>query len=165
MPMTIISMQKMPDSSPTTTQVYTIGFTKKGAEKFFSLLMDSRIERLVDVRIRNRSQLSGFAKRDDLRYFLNKLLEAEYQHKPELAPTEDLLDDWRDDEISWKTYEERFTELMSDREIEKRLDRELFSEPTVLLCSEHKPDHCHRRLVVEYLDEQWGDIESIHLIE
>jgi uncharacterized protein (DUF488 family) len=145
--------------------VYTIGFTKKNAKKFFSLLIKSKIEQLIDVRIRNRSQLSGFAKRDDLKYFLDQLLEAEYQHEPELAPTEELLDNWRDDKISWETYEQRFVNLMSDREIEKRLDRELFSKPTVLLCSEHKPSHCHRRLIVEYLDDHWGNVEPVHLVE
>lgn len=143
--------------------IHTIGFTKKGAEEFFTLLRDAEIERLIDVRIRNRSQLSGFAKRDDLIFFLNELLDADYQHRTMLAPTEELLDEWRDDAIEWGTYEDRFWRLMEDREIEKKLNRDLFKSPTVLLCSEHKPDHCHRRIIVEYLDDKWGDIEANHL--
>lgn len=144
-------------------KIYTIGFTKKGASKFFNLLEDAEIERLVDVRLRNRSQLAGFAKRDDLRFFLNRLLGAEYEHREQLAPTAELLDSWRDDEIDWQTYEDRFHELMADRQVEYNLKQQTFEAPTALLCSEHTPEHCHRRLVVEYLDEHWGDVEGVHL--
>lgn len=144
-------------------EIYTIGFTKKGAEKFFELLRDASITRLIDTRINNRSQLSGFAKRDDLIFFLDELLDAEYIHDTDLAPTKELLDEWRNDEISWSKYEERFTELMTEREIEVKLDKSIFADPTVLLCSEHQPDYCHRRLVVEYLDEKWGDVNAVHL--
>ena len=144
-------------------KVYTIGFTKKGASEFFDLLQDAEIERLLDVRLRNRSQLAGFAKRDDLRYFLDQLLNAEYDHEIELAPTEELLDDWRDDRIDWQTYEDRFWELLDERQVESNLKYESFEKPTVLLCSEHEPDQCHRRIVLEYLNENWGDIEAIHL--
>ena len=144
-------------------EIYTIGFTKKGAEKFFGLLGDANIDRLLDVRIRNRSQLSGFAKRDDLQFFLNQLHGIEYQHSTILAPTQELLDEWRDDEITWETYEDRFRELLNEREVEDQLDQDSFEKSTVLLCSEHEPDHCHRRIVVEYLNEHWGDIKSTHL--
>ncbi len=144
-------------------KIYTIGFTKKGAERFFGLLGSAGIERLVDVRLRNRSQLAGFAKRDDLRFFLDRLLGAEYEHREKLAPTAELLDNWRDDEIDWQTYEDRFHALMTERQIETQLQQERFETPTVLLCSEHTPEHCHRRLVVEYLADHWGDIEGVHL--
>lgn len=143
--------------------IYTIGFTKKDARTFFGLLRNADIQRLVDVRINNRSQLAGFAKRDDLQFFLEELLNVKYEHREELAPTKELLDAWRDDEITWSEYERRFMRLISDREIEKTLDPSLFEEPTVLLCSEHKPEHCHRRLVVQYLDEHWGNVEGVHL--
>lgn len=136
--------------------IFTIGFTKKGAEQFFSLLKDAEIKRLLDVRVRNRSQLSGFAKRDDLRFFLDQLLGIKYQHSKILAPTKELLDAWRDDEIEWQTYEDRFWDLLNERNVENELDPHSFEVPTVLLCSEHEPEYCHRRIVVEYLDENWG---------
>lgn len=145
-------------------EIYTIGFTKKGAEKFFSLLEEAEIERLIDVRIRNRSQLAGFAKRDDLIFFLDKILGAEYEHREELAPTESLLDDWRDDVISWEEYEKHFFQLLEERRVEDELREDNFKEKSVLLCSEHDPEHCHRRLVVEYLDERWGDVDITHLM-
>lgn len=143
--------------------IFTIGFTKKGAERFFGLLQDAGVERLLDVRLRNRSQLSGFAKRDDLRFFLDQLLGIEYEHTEILAPTEELLDAWRDDEIEWQTYEDRFWELLNERDVEIELNQNSFETPTVLLCSEHNPDYCHRRIVVEYLDEHWGNVEATHL--
>lgn len=153
----------MSNNDPKEIDIYTIGFTKKGAEKFFNLLRDSNIARLIDTRINNRSQLSGFAKRDDLDFFLGELLDAEYIHDTDLAPTKELLDEWRNDEISWSGYEDRFEQLLADREIEKKLDQSEFDDPTVLLCSEHKPDNCHRRLIVEYLNANWGNVNGIHL--
>lgn len=153
----------MSDNSEDSQTIYTIGFTKKDAETFFGLLKNANIQRLVDVRINNRSQLAGFAKRDDLKFFLKELLDADYDHLKMLAPTKELLDAWRDDAINWTEYERRFRELMRDREIENTLDPALFTEPTVLLCSEHKPEYCHRRLVIEYLDEHWGSVEGVHL--
>lgn len=144
-------------------EVYTIGFTKKDARRFFGLLEQADIQQLIDVRIRNRSQLAGFAKRDDLEYFLEVILNAKYRHQPDLAPTKELLDDWRNDEISWEEYEDRFFDLMHDRKIEEKLSPDDFEERTVLLCSEHKPDKCHRRLIVEYLNDEWGDVVATHL--
>lgn len=146
-------------------QIYTIGFTKKDAKAFFGLLQKADIHRLIDVRINNRSQLAGFAKRDDLKFFLDALLDAEYEHREELAPTKELLNLWRDDSIEWEEYERRFRQLLSNREIEENLDPSLFDDPAVLLCSEHQPDLCHRRLIIEYLDEEWGDVAGIHLTE
>ena len=144
-------------------QIFTIGFTKKGAERFFGLLEDAEVERLLDVRLRNRSQLAGFAKRDDLRFFLDQLLDIDYEHSEVLAPTEELLNAWRDDEIVWQTYEDRFWELLNERAVETELDSGSFEKLTVLLCSEHEPDHCHRRIVAEYLDEEWRGVDITHL--
>lgn len=160
-----LQMVGMADCVNGTHIIYTIGFTKKDAQSFFGLLRSASIRRLVDVRINNRSQLAGFAKRDDLEFFLDELLDAEYEHRETLAPTKELLDAWRDDQITWAEYEDRFRQLLKDRAVERSLDPTLFEEPTVLLCSEHKPDHCHRRLVVEYLNENWGNVEGIHLTE
>ena len=153
----------MPSNDPEKIDIYTIGFTKKDAEAFFHLLEEAKIERLIDTRINNRSQLSGFAKRDDLEFFLDELLDADYVHDTDLAPTKELLNEWRDDEITWNEYEGRFEQLMAEREIEKSLDQSQLHEPTVLLCSENKPDYCHRRLIVEYLDKKWGDVNGVHL--
>lgn len=143
--------------------VYTIGFTQKSAAKFFTLLRKARVERLLDVRLNNVSQLSGFAKKDDLAYFLEAICKAEYIHEPLLAPTKQMLDSYKKDKGSWESYEVQFLDLMQNRRVEERLDRTIFDVPTVLLCSEAAPGHCHRRLVLEYLQDKWRDFEIAHL--
>lgn len=143
-------------------RIFTIGFTKKSAQEFFELLRASGARRVIDVRLNNVSQLAGFAKRDDLAYFLRHICNMDYVHLPELAPTQELLDGYRKRRITWSEYEDRFLELMKQRRVEESVPRDLLAEGC-LLCSEHKPAHCHRRLVAEYLAEQWGDVEIIHL--
>lgn len=142
--------------------VWTIGFTKTTAERFFEQLKASGAERLVDVRLNNVSQLAGFAKRDDLAYFLRTICDMEYVHEPRLAPTAEMLDAYRKKQIPWDDYERSFAELMHQRQIETTISRDIISD-SVLLCSEDKPLKCHRRLVAEYLAERWGDVEVHHL--
>ena len=140
----------------------TIGFTRKPASRFFDLLRQSDARRVVDVRLNNGSQLAGFAKKEDLAFFLGELCGIEYVHLPELAPTKDILDDYKKRKGDWKTYEDRFLALMRQRRIEETVPREIIADGC-LLCSEDKPHHCHRRLVAEYLNQHWGDVEIVHL--
>lgn len=144
-------------------EITTIGFTQHTAESFFGRLRTARIEQLIDVRINNVSQLAGFAKRDDLRFFLRELCDASYVHETLLAPTDTLLKEYRDKSISWTEYEKRFLGLMEERAIEDRVPRELFAKRSALLCSEHTPEKCHRRLVADYLGEHWGNLTVVHL--
>ena len=143
-------------------KLFTIGFTKKNAEKFFGLLRGSGAKRLVDVRLNNVSQLAGFAKKDDLAYFVKEICAIEYVHVPELAPTQDILDEYKKNKGDWAVYERKFLELMRQREVEKTVPRDVV-EDGCLLCSEDKPHHCHRRLVAEYLKQNWGEVEIKHL--
>lgn len=144
-------------------QAYTIGFTQKSATTFFQTLKRYGIKRLLDVRINNTSQLAGFTKRDDLQFFLKELCGAEYRHEPLLAPTQTLLKCYRQGEIPWAVYVADFLRLMDEREVQRVLEPELFETPTVLLCSEATPERCHRRLVVEYLKDSWGELDIVHL--
>jgi len=121
------------------------------------------VVRLVDIRLHNVSQFAGFAKRDDLAYFLREICAAEYVHEPLLAPTEELLGDYRGRRISWAEYEPRFKALIAERQIEAAIPRGLFEPRSVLLCSEATPERCHRRLVAEHLAEKWGDVTIRHL--
>jgi hypothetical protein len=125
-------------------------------------LKDTGIERLVDVRLNNASRLAGFARRADLPFFLERLCGAEYLHEPRLAPTREILDAYRKGG-GWPDYEKEFLELLRKRRIEETLDRDLFGVPTVLLCSEARAEHCHRRLILEYLGRKWGGILAVHL--
>lgn len=144
-------------------EIYTIGFTKKTAAQFFGILRGAGIKQLLDVRLNNSSQLAGFTRRDDLRFFLQELCAADYIHEPRLAPTQALLDAYKKQRGSWQAYEQDFLALMQERRIEEQMNPELFAIPTVLLCSEPTAEHCHRRLVLEYLHGKWGDVHSIHL--
>jgi uncharacterized protein (DUF488 family) len=143
-------------------KVFTIGFTKKSARQFFDTLRRSGAKRVVDVRLNNVSQLAGFAKRDDLAFFLKEICGMDYIHVPDLAPTQEMLDEYKKLKGDWKTYETRFLDLMRQRGIEERIPKEVVAEGC-LLCSEDKPHHCHRRLVAEYLKQQWGDLDISHL--
>jgi uncharacterized protein (DUF488 family) len=144
-------------------KIYTIGFTKKSAERFFQLLKDNQIGRLVDIRLKPGGQLAGFAKQDDLAYFLRELVDCEYHHFDFLAPSEDILKNYRQDK-DWERYERRFEALMDERRVVGRLDPSFFAgRPCCLLCSEDMPDRCHRRLVAERLARHWPDVEIVHL--
>jgi uncharacterized protein (DUF488 family) len=145
-------------------RIYTIGFTKKPAERFFSLLRDHSVQRLLDIRLHPGGQLAGFAKQDDLRYFLQELAHCGYAHLSELAPTDEILSEYRKDH-KWPRYTERFEALMDERGIPDRLDRIMFEqEICCLLCSEDTPEKCHRRLVAERIAAHWDDVEIVHLI-
>lgn len=143
-------------------KIFTIEFTKKSAESFFTKLQQAGVRRLVDVRLNNVSQLAGFAKRDDLRYFTKVICNITYVHLQDLAPTQDILDSYKKRKGDWDVYEHQFLELMRRRRIEDKVSREVM-DGGCLLCSEDKPHHCHRRLVAEYLKEKWSDVEIEHI--
>lgn len=143
--------------------VYTIGFTKRTAADFFGALKKADIKRLLDVRLNNSSQLAGFAKREDLIFFLKEICSAEYIHEPLLAPTQELLDRYKKKKGSWQDYEKSFLRLITDRKVEEKINKNIFNVPTALLCSEPTAEHCHRRLVLEYLQSKWSDLNIIHL--
>lgn len=143
-------------------KLFTIGFTKTSAEHFFTRLDGASVRSLVDVRLHNVSQLAGFAKRDDLEFFTKKLLHVPYVHRPELAPTEEMLAAHRKARGAWDEYAKRFLDLMASRRIEDSLSPSDL-DGACLLCSEDGAHRCHRRLVAEYLTDKWGDVELVHL--
>jgi len=145
-----------------TINLFTIGFTKKPAEAFFSRLSRAGVKRVIDIRLNNVSQLAGFAKRDDLRYFLKAIGGIDYIHLPELAPTQEIMDHFKKKKGEWSAYENEFQALLKERKPEETLSKDLFDR-ACLLCSEDKADHCHRRLVAEHLADKWGDVKIVHL--
>lgn len=144
-------------------KLFTVGFTQKRAEVFFDLLRQHGVGRLVDIRLNPRGQLAGFAKQEDLPYFLSRLADGcQYVYVPELAPTKEILKDYRED-LHWPGYVARFEALMDERRVPEILDRSEFEPASCLLCSEPIPEHCHRRLVAERLAAAWSDVEVVHL--
>jgi uncharacterized protein (DUF488 family) len=145
-------------------KLFTIGFTKKSAEVFFTRLQDAGVKRIVDVRLNNVSQLAGFSKKEDLRYFARAICNIDYVHIPDLAPTAAILDPYKNGKhADWDLYQEQFLELMRARKVERTLSPDLLNG-ACLLCSEESPHHCHRRLVAEYLRDAWNDVDIEHIL-
>lgn len=143
--------------------INTIGFTKTSAKDFFGRLEKAKVKRVIDVRLKLDSQLSGFAKGKDLPFFLERVCGISYVHEPLLAPTEDMLRAYKKGNMDWNTYEAKYLNLLSTRGIESRLDSGVYDH-SCLLCSEHKPHQCHRRLAAEFLSKAWGkDVKIVHL--
>jgi uncharacterized protein (DUF488 family) len=142
--------------------LFTIGFTQKNAQKFFESLKKSGVKRVIDTRLNNVFQLAGFTKKTDLEYFLKTIGNIEYVHILDLAPTKDILDEYKKNKGDWDVYEKKFLQLVTNRKIEKNVSPTLI-DGACLLCSEATPHNCHRRLVAEYLNEKWGNIKICHL--
>lgn len=143
-------------------KLFTIGFTKKSAEEFFTCLQKAGVSRVVDIRLNNTSQIAGFAKAKDLKYFLRAIAGIDYVHITDFAPTQDILDNFKKNKGSWTEFESKFKNLMSQRRISETATKVLH-ENDCLLCSEHEPEHCHRRLVAEHLKKHLTNIEVVHL--
>ncbi|EGH9241172.1 DUF488 domain-containing protein, partial [Salmonella enterica subsp. enterica serovar Eko] len=137
-------------------KIHTIGFTKKTAEHFFNALKKNGVMRIIDTRLNNYSQLSGFAKAKDLEFFLKKICDIDYVYRSELAPTKKILDNYKDKKITWEQYSIEYLNLMEQRLTASKLSS-IDVDKGCLLCSEDKPHHCHRRLLAEYLKEQWSN--------
>ncbi|MFW5766556.1 MAG: DUF488 family protein [Coleofasciculus sp.] len=142
--------------------LFTIGFTQKSAQKFFDTLKQAGIKTVIDTRLNNISQLAGFTKKKDLEYFLKTISNIDYVHLLDLAPTKHILDEYKKKKGDWETYEQKFLQLLADRQIEEKVSPDLM-DGSCLLCSEAKPHRCHRRLVAEYLNGKWGNVSICHL--
>ena len=142
--------------------IFTIGCAGKSACEFFEALKQAGIKKVIDVRLYNTSQLAGYAKKQDLQYLLQKIVRAEYVHMPMLAPTKTILNDYKKSIIDWNRYEIEFNDLIDARQIENSITPEQ-ADRACFLCSEAKPDHCHRRLIAEYLSKRWKNTNICHL--
>lgn len=143
--------------------VCTIGFRTKPLADLIALLRQAGVEAVIDVRLRNTSQLAGYTKRDDLAFLLHEGFGIAYEHHPELAPTDELFDAYRQDK-DWEGYQAQFRSLLADRQVEK-VGRDILSRyrTVCLLCSEPTADRCHRRLVAEYWAETSPGLTVAHL--
>lgn len=144
--------------------IFTIGFTKKSAEKFFNLLRDNHVKQLVDIRISNNSQLAGFAKGSDLAFFTKEICHIPYEHIVDFAPSKELLDSWHKGDVTWSDYEKQYTAMLNERNILKKYGIKKFDR-ACFLCSEDTPENCHRRLLAEYLKKHsTEDVKIVHLV-
>ncbi|MBJ7899636.1 MAG: DUF488 family protein [Cyanobacteria bacterium RI_101] len=144
------------------TNLFTIGFTRKSAADFFTRLRQAGVDTVIDTRLNNKSQLAGFAKQDDLRFFLREIGGINYKHELSLAPTQDILDAYKKKKMSWEEYSEQYLALLKERQIETQLTEENL-ENACFLCSEDQPHFCHRRLAAEYLKNYFETLTILHL--
>jgi len=144
-------------------ELYTIGFAGKSAEQFFTSLVNHGVKKVIDIRLNNVSQLAGFTKKNDLKYFLKVIANIEYEHLPQLAATKELMDGYRQGKIPWEEYETAYLALLEERQVLKTLKPENFDR-ACLLCSEAKQDHCHRRLAAEWLRGKWEGMKVTHIL-
>ncbi len=143
-------------------KIFTLGYAAKNAREFFTILKQAGIKKVIDVRLYNTSQLAGFTKRQDIEYFLQEIVGAEYIHLPIMAPTKQLLNNYKKGLINWQQYEKQFKSIIALRQIEKILLLQ-DSDMSCFLCSEANADNCHRRLVAQYLAEHWQNVSIHHL--
>ena len=145
-------------------KVYTIGFTKKTAEEFFTLLRNNDISLVVDVRLNNTSQLASFSKYPDIVFFLESICKIDYKHDLMFAPTALTLSKYKKKEIGWNEYVDDFSDTMNKRHIKDHIRYNYSLSPNIcLLCSEPVPTYCHRRLVADLFKEVFPNINIIHL--
>jgi len=149
------------------TTICTIGFAGKTAEEFFTLLIKAGVQKLIDIRENRVGQLSGFAKYPDIAFFLDRIARIAYSYEPLLAPSPEIRKTYRTTK-DWSLYETSFLQLMRDRNVPQVMEHTKFEGTVALLCSEPRPEKCHRRLVAEllvpYLSLQGYDIQVRHLI-
>jgi len=154
----------MASRKPKPVKVFTIGFTKKTAEDFFTRLKQAGVKKVIDVRLNNESQIAGFAKKQDLPYFLKTVAGIEYEHRPDLlAPTQNVIDEYRKDKKGVDNFKKKYLQLVKKRKVEQALSPKDLDR-ACLLCSEDKADACHRHFLTQYLQEQWDgqlDVEDL----
>lgn len=142
--------------------VCTIGFSKKNLREFITRLQNAGVNKVIDIRLNNTSQLAGYSKKQDLEFVL-ELVGIGYEHRPEFAPTETLLKDYKEKKVSWVDYENIFNNLLEERNPLAKIDLKNEPEVICLLCSEDKPLKCHRRLVAEFIKKYNEDVHINHL--
>ena len=144
-------------------RIYTIGFTGKSARNFFEKLRGVEARYLLDVRLRNTSQLAGYTKKGNIEFLTEQLTGLTYVELPMLAPSKEMLERFQKDR-DWSWYETEYLRLLKERKITREIDRALLRDGAVLLCSEPTAERCHRRLAAEYLkNELFPDAYIVHL--
>ena len=143
--------------------IYTIGYERRSLSEFIGMLKAAGIDAVIDVRLRNTSHLAGYTKRDDLTFLLREGFGIAYEHRVDLAPSDEILDAIKQDH-DWQRYEDAFKALLAKRHSEDTGSEVLarYRAPC-LLCREATPDQCHRRLVAEWWTEHIPGCAVVHL--
>lgn len=143
-------------------KLFTIGFTGKTAEEFFALLKKNKVRKVIDVRRNNTSQLAVFTRASDFPFFLDKVGGIEYEHRLDMAPSQELVKSYRAKEIDWKKFRSTYLKEIRKSKVAAQVSKKDLSN-ACLVCSEHEPEHCHRSHLAEHLEKELGGIEIVHL--
>ena len=123
--------------------MFTAGYESLSVDAFLNLLVESGIERLIDVRQNPVARRFGFHK-STLSRLLGHL-KIEYVHVPELGIPSSFrqdLDSYEDYDRLFKRYEA--ATLSSEKPAISNVARLVSERPSVLVCMEADPKYCHR---------------------
>ena len=143
-------------------ELFTIGYTKKSAEKFFGIITDNKIEIVADVRLYNSTQLAGFSKSVDLQYFLKKICSCNYIALKQLAPNPSLFENYKNGKTTWNEYEKIYNKFL-DTQANLDFFYAFKNKRICILCAESTPEHCHRRLIAEKISKTYDNVKITHL--
>ena len=143
-------------------ELFTIGYTKKSAEKFFEIMSDNKIEIVADVRLYNSTQLAGFSKSVDLQYFLKKICGCNYIALKQLAPNPSLFENYKNGKTTWNEYEKIYNKFL-DTQANLDFFYAFKNKRICILCAESTPEHCHRRLIAEKISKTHDNVKITHL--
>lgn len=144
--------------------LYNIGYARKSAKRFFEEIKEHEIEIIVDIRLGNTSQLAGFTKKDDLAYFLKEICGCTYEHRPDLAPTKEMMDEYKSKSITREEFERRYCEIVRGRgAISGFADKYGGYERIGLLCSGADITSCHQQLLSTMLAGQEPSLTVVNV--
>ncbi len=131
-------------------KVYTLSAYEISAKDFFERVAAENTDLVLDVRLKNGSQLCGFTKQKDLEFFVPRLTGARYLHELAFAPTKGLLDLYTKKQLDWRRYREEYRILLEQREALPRYFQLYGSLPCVcLLGTETKKRRSHTEVLYD----------------
>jgi uncharacterized protein (DUF488 family) len=142
-------------------EIYTSGTSGITAERFFLRLRELKATSVIDTRIHPSSQLSGYSKQESLKYFLKEILQIPYIYESQLCPIEQDFKLYKNKQMIWKTYQDKYYQLLINRNIKEKIDFSPWGDRPVILCSESSPDQCHRRLAAEFISSTLNLVSEI----
>lgn len=141
----------------------TIGYEGLSVQQLLEILIDNRVQVLVDVRESPISRKAGFSK-SSLALAVRRC-NIEYIHIPELGCPRQIRYAYRADS-DWERYEKQFTRYLDTQDAAiSDLIKQAQKARCCLMCFEANPRFCHRSLIARRVERMasW-DIAVDHLI-
>jgi uncharacterized protein (DUF488 family) len=153
--------QKLALRPKTEVAVYTAGYEGLSIDGFLNLLIETGIERLIDVRSNPIARRYGFHK-STLSHLVNKL-GIEYRHFAELGIQSEIRRIFPADSDRRRMFDEYEINTLSNEASTVETVRDLVSgQPSVLVCMEADPACCHRSRLAQTISQLTG-LPMMHL--